>query len=253
MIYILRLSLLIFILSPFSPIAQAETLRIAVASNFQNCLAALLPAFQKQHASTTIRVSSAATGVLFHQIRHGAPFDVLLAADALRPKQLEALELGRQRLTYAIGRLSLISRQPLPTNNKPTTLTNWLRGLSGKLAIANPDTAPFGLASKQTLTYLNNWPMPTSSLVTATNIRQSLQFFASSNAAAAFINSADADQLPKHYHLSIPSDWHAPIRQQAILLQSGFQKSSATSFMNYLQSASGQQQIRHCGYQATGR
>lgn len=251
MIYILRLSLLVFILGPFSPMTQAETLRIAVASNFQNCLSTLLPAFQEQHPSTIIRVSSAATGVLFHQIRHGAPFDVLLAADELRPRQLEALGLGRHRLTYAIGQLSLVSKQQAA--HTPKLLADWLRNLSGKLAIANPDTAPFGLASKQVLTYLNNWPMPSSSLVTASNIRQSLQFFASSNAAAAFINSADAGQLPEHYRLTIPSAWHAPIRQQAILLQSGFQKPSATAFMNYLQSATGQQQIRYCGYQSSDR
>src|SRR5210317_1688354 len=120
------------------PVLAAETITIAVASNFSRPAAALAAEFTGT-TGVPVRISAGSTGKLYGQIVNGAPFDVFLAADTARPALLE--ESGRvlpgSRVTYAIGTLLLWSRDP--------SISDCRRALQElgdhKLAIANPDTA----------------------------------------------------------------------------------------------------------------
>ena len=118
---------------------------------------------------------------MFIQIQHGAPFDVFIAADSLRPMRLEqqGLTLAISRHTYAHGQLALLS---MDSTSSLTDLKDLLTHSSQRFAIANPDTAPYGKAAKQTLEHLGLWQQYQNKLVVGININQN--FFSSANASS---------------------------------------------------------------------
>jgi molybdate transport system substrate-binding protein len=233
----------------FTAMAQEST-TIAVASNFAPAARELAEHFEAE-SGQSVRVSSASTGKLYAQIINGAPFDVLLAADVERPRLLEAAHHGvaESRYTYAIGRLVLWSRDPAVTGAGCRGL---LENLGKKrLAIANPDTAPYGTAARETLVNLKLWKRIKSQLVVGENIAQTLQFVSSGNASLGFIaatQSLDA-RLPQASCIwPVPPELHRPIEQQAILLQRAAENSIATGFLKFLRGPGGRTIIERHGY-----
>ena len=168
------LSFFIFFL--FALPVQARPLRVAVAANFRPVLEVLAERYEKT-TEQKISISSASTGVLYTQIVNGAPFDVFLSADSDRPKRLEqeGLVITNSRQPYARGQLVLWS-----TSDKPVTLKD-LKHYKERIAIANPVTAPYGLAARETLESLNIWQDIQQRLVRGASIQQVWQFVASGN------------------------------------------------------------------------
>jgi len=245
---LLGLSLLILALP-----ARADTLLVAVASNFTATAQRLENRFLYE-SGHTIRFSSASTGKLFAQIQNGAPFDILLAADAARPLLLAASGHGisDSRVTYAVGRLVLWSRDPRLTT--PGCQAQLKEMGSNRLAIANPDTAPYGAAAKQTLEYLGVWHDVEPQLVVGQNIAQTLQFVASGNASLGFValSQTGIAQLPEaSCFWVVPPEFYDPIEQQAILLKHGEQKPAAREFLQFLRSDAAQAIIVSNGYWLT--
>ena len=230
--------------------AGAEPVTIAVASNFTTTLHDLVARFEAE-SGQSVRISSASTGVLYAQITNGAPFDVLLAADIERPRLLEVSGHGvaGSRFTYAIGSLVLWSRIPALTG---TDCRARLENLGQqRLAIANPDTAPYGAAARDTLLGLNLWERVQPQLVVGRNIAQTLQFVASGNASLGFIagNQTLDDRLPKvTCSWMVPPELHDAIEQQAILLRRGAENSVASDFLSFLRNAKARAIIEHNGY-----
>ncbi|NQZ08463.1 MAG: molybdate ABC transporter substrate-binding protein, partial [Algicola sp.] len=128
--------LLLFLCCSF---ANAATLKVAVAANFKPLLKQLKPQFEQLHL-TKLSLSSASTGVLYAQITHGAPFDVLLAADEKRPRLLERnnLIIKGSRKTYSIGQLVLWHNDKNGGQPNKILLAQW----PDKIALANAKTAP---------------------------------------------------------------------------------------------------------------
>ena len=146
----------------------------------------------------SVQVSSASSGTLYAQITNGAPFDVLLAADVERPRLLEASGHGvaGSRFTYAIGQLVLWSRSLVSAG---ADCRQRLENLGKqRLAMANPETAPYGTAARETLLHLDLWERVQPRLVVGENIAQTLQFVASGNASLGFIAATQAldERLP---------------------------------------------------------
>lgn len=214
----------------------AEPLRIAVASNFRAPLATLLAA-----GDIDARVSAAASGVLYAQITHGAPYDVFLSADEMRPAALEASghAITGTRATYALGRLVLW----MPGSNASAEALQTYRG---RLAIANPRTAPYGRAAREVLDTLS---LPAAvQLITATNISQAHQFVATGNAGAGF-TALSLGPTPGAESWQVPADTHRPIAQQLVLLQDS---KPARAFMDFIQSPAARSLIRQAGYDLPG-
>ena len=228
--------------------ALAKELRIAVASNFLLPLKALSKNF-KESTGHNVVVISGSTGKLYAQIKQGAPFDILLAADSTRPELLEKEEIGvpGSRFTYAVGRLVLWSR------NSKFPLTNDLQILNHKnfryLAIANPRTAPYGKAAEQVLRKKGFWEQIQNRLVRGENISQTFQFVMTGNADIGFIALS---QLRKNQGLGfswiVPQEWHDPIQQQGILLKRAKTNKAARQFLNFIKSNRIQKQIESYGY-----
>ena len=226
----------------------AKELRIAVASNFLLPLKALSKNF-KESTGHKVVVISGSTGKLYAQIKQGAPFDILLAADSIRPELLEKEGIGvpGSRFTYAVGRLVLWSK------NSKLPLKNDLQVLNHKnfryLAIANPKTAPYGKAAEQVLRKKGFWEKIQNRLVRGENISQTFQFVMTGNADIGFIALS---QLRKNQGLGfswiVPQEWHDPIQQQGILLKRAKTNKAARQFLNFIQSNRIQKQIESYGY-----
>ena len=230
--------------------AWADELRVAVASNFLLPIKELSREFEINFANKIV-VISASTGKLYTQIKQGAPFDILLAADSLRPELLEKEGIGisGSRFTYAVGELALWS----PDNK--LFLRNDLKVLNQKkiryLAIANPKTAPYGKAAEQVLRKKGFWDQLQAKLVQGENISQTFQFLVTGNADIGFIALSQLrknQQELKGYSWTIPSEWHDPIRQQIILLKRAKKNKTALEFLNFIKSRRVQKIIESYGY-----
>lgn len=218
-----------------------QPLRIAVASNFTPALKKLLVEFHQQTNIKT-QIISGATGALFLQISHGAPFDIFLAADSTRPEKLEQqnLVLVNSRQTYALGQLALLSMNS-------TAQLNHLKNIPQRFAIANPDTAPYGKAAKQTLEHLNLWSQYKYKLIQGININQT---FAQVRSLAVNSGLVANSQLVLNNltGVIIPSSYHQPIAQQLVIIKSTNKISKAQRLSDYLLSDTVQQKIVRFGY-----
>lgn len=228
--------------------ASAATVKVAAASNFVAPLNALAADFAKR-SGHQLQISSGATGKLFAQISHGAPFEVFLAADDEAPGKLAAAGLASKNtlFTYATGRLVLWSS----AGNTPDEDTLKSKSLN-KLALANPKVAPYGRAAVAYLQAQGLYDGLKSKLVYGENIAQAQQFVASGNAQYGLI-AASLVMLDGQFKLGqgwlVPAQYHQPIRQDAVLLNPGQGNAAATAFLQYLKSAPAQQIIRRYGYQ----
>ena len=152
---VLRRAALATLLLLIMPAAQAAEVVAAVAANFAAAMARIEPDFE-QASGHQLTVVLGSSGKFLQQIRQGAPFDVLLSADAERPALLEQSGLGvpGSRFTYAIGRLVLWSPQPDAFTDGKAYLK---AGAFRHLVIANPVVAPYGAAAQRTLEQLGLW------------------------------------------------------------------------------------------------
>ncbi|MCK5325273.1 MAG: molybdate ABC transporter substrate-binding protein [Woeseiaceae bacterium] len=219
---------------------------VASASNFSAAAHDIAEQFTL-NTGHAVRITTASTGMLYAQITNGAPFDLLLAADAERPALLEksGAAVSGTRFTYALGELILWSRQLDDCRGALDKLENL------RLAIANPDTAPYGAAAKAFLLKAGLWESVRPRLVVGENISQTLHFVASGNAALGFIARSQL-QIPSLPRAAcswpVPGSWHAPIEQQAILLQQGLDNEAASQFLQFLRSDAGRVIIVRHGY-----
>jgi molybdate transport system substrate-binding protein len=221
---------------------QDKPLRIAVAANFAPTLEHLLSDFPNKNR-IKYQIISAATGTLYQQIKHGAPFDLFLAADNIRPKVLEQEQLiiANSRKTYAFGQLALWSAtQQLSSLNK-------LNNFSGFLAIANPNTAPYGKAAQQVLENLSLWSKLKSRVVTGININQTFQQVRS-QAVPMGIVALSQLKMNQLDGIAIPSNYYQPIAQQLVVLKSSKQINNAKQISDYLLQKTTQVKLEELGY-----
>ena len=199
-------------------------LRVAVATNFTSTLHALADLYASA-SGVRLRISSASTGVHYTQIRQGAPFDVLLAADSERPARLVAdgLALTDSRMVYAIGRLVLL----YPGKLSGESLAALLDRPDMSLAIANPELAPYGRAARDLLA---RFPAANPRVLTGQNVGQASQMWVAGGADLALVSASFALEPS----LAVPADWHSPIEQEAVVLAASSQKPRAQQFLDWL-------------------
>jgi molybdate transport system substrate-binding protein len=230
--------------------ALAESATVAVASNFRLPAEKLVQVFEQQTGHTVV-LSAGSTGRLYAQTVNGAPYDVLLAADAERPRLLteSGAALPESRFTYAVGQLVLWSADPTLDRDGCAEALQGLR--FRRLAIANPDIAPYGTAAREVLEHLQLWEALDGRLVMGANIAQAMQFASSGNAdlglvARSLISSASLPVSTCQWQ--VPETWHAPIEQQAVQLRRGADNEAATAFLDFLQGDQARRMIISYGY-----
>jgi molybdate transport system substrate-binding protein len=230
--------------------AAATEVRAAVAANFTATMNELSRAFT-QASGFKVVSSFGASGQLFAQISHGAPFDIMLGADNQFSAQLveKGLGVGDSRFIYARGQLALWSSEAGYVDDKGDVLK---RVAYSRLAIANPRTAPYGRAAEETLKALGLHEKVQPLFITGENISQTQQFIASGNVPLGFVALAQVYGLPEDKRGSfwiVPGKLHAPIDQEAVLLKSAADNVAARAFLTYLKSPEAQAIIRKYGYE----
>jgi molybdate transport system substrate-binding protein len=241
---------LVFLSGLLDASAFAGEANIAVASNFSAPMRQIADLFQKE-SGHTMRLSFGSTGKLYTQIREGAPFDVLVAADSATPQRLEdeGLAVSGSRFDYALGKLVLWSAQPGYVDGHGVVLRN---GNYNRLAIADPALAPYGLAAKQMLEALKLWHIVQRKLVTGENITQAWQFAATGNAELGFVALSQVmhdGKVSTGSWWMVPAYMYNPIRQSAVLLSGAKDKAAAQVFLDFLKSDEAAAIIRSYGYE----
>lgn len=235
-----------------TPSPDNDTALIAVATNFAFVAGRLEADFESQ-SGRQIDITTGSTGKLYAQITNGAPFDALLAADLERPQRLAASNAGLAAsvFVYAKGRLALWSADP---GRIPADGDAYLRALDyRRLALANPDLAPYGLAARQVLQSLSVWDAVQPRIVTGENVGQAHAMVATGNADAGLVALADVLRLPdarRGSHWLVPERLHDPIGQAAVLLRHGQDNAAAREFLEYLRTPAARATIESFGYGA---
>ena len=232
-----------------SGLVSADEVQVAVAANFTAPMQKIAVEFQKDTGDSA-QLIFGATGKFYAQIKNGAPFEVLLAADHETPARLiregEAVE-GTQ-ITYAIGKLVLWSSKAGLVDGNGAILKN--AGIA-HVAYCNPDLAPYGAAAAETMKSLGVFDALKPKLVMGENITQAYQFVASGNAEVGFVALS---QVYKDGRISggsawiVPSGLYSPIRQDAVILAKGKGHAAAARFLEYLKSDKAKAVIRSFGY-----
>ncbi len=225
---------------------QAEEIKVAVAANFTAPIQEIAASFEKDTGNKVV-ASFGPTGGLYTQIKNGAPFQVFLSADDRTPAKLETEgdTVKDTRFTYAVGKLVLWSPKEDYVDAKGDVLK---KADFQHLSIANPKTAPYGLAATQVLGKLNLLETLQPKIVEGNNISQAYQFVASGNAELGFVALS---QVFKNGKLTGGSSWmvpqtmYDPIMQDAVILKDS---KGARALVAYLKGPKAAAIIKSYGY-----
>ncbi len=237
------------LLGAATALVQAGDVSVAVAANFTAPMQKIAQAFA-QDTGHQARLAFGSTGSLYAQIKNGAPFDLLLAADDETPARLEqdGQVVAGTRFTYAIGKLVLWSPQSSLVDAKGEVLR---AGSFDKLAIANPKTAPYGAAALQALNALGLAQGLQGKLVQGESVSQTLQFVSSGNAALGFVALSQVFMDGKVSQGSawvVPEALYQPLQQDAVLLIGAKDKLAALALLRYLRSERAHVILKSYGY-----
>ncbi len=237
----------------FSASAQADDVSVAVAANFTAPMQKIAADFEKDTGHKA-QLIFGATGKFYAQIKNGAPFEVFLSADDETPVKLEkeGAAVSGSHFTYAIGRLVLWSAKPGYVDNQGEMLKH---NSFAHLALANPRTAPYGVAGQEVLKKLGLLEAIQPKIVQGENIAQTHQFVSTGNAELGFVALSQVYKDGKITTGSawiIPSSMHQQIRQDAVLLTKGTTggkaKPAAEALLKYLKGDKARAVIKAFGY-----
>ncbi|WP_083593226.1 molybdate ABC transporter substrate-binding protein [Aurantimonas sp. 22II-16-19i] len=231
-----------------TPAAAGSTL-VAVAANFTDPAREIAAAFADKTGDIA-ELSFGSTGSLYAQIGQGAPYEVLLAADDERPARAieEGIAVEGSQFTYAIGTLVLYSADAGRATG-PETLRD---PEIGRIAIANPKTAPYGAAAVETMRKLGVYDALKGKIVEGSSIAQAFQFVSTGNAELGFVALSQITGNESGSRWVVPAEDHIPIRQDAVLLEAGSDNETAKAFLDFLKSPEAAAIIERYGYASQG-
>ena len=237
-----------------APAAVQATVRVAAASDLQTVMPAIGERYQ-QSTGRQVSVSYGSSGNFFTQIQNGAPFDVFLSADIDYPRRLESAGLAEpgSLVTYGFGRIVVWSRR-----GGPVDVQRGLEALTDarirRIAIANPEHAPYGRAAVAALRHEGLYDRVQSKLVLGENISQAAQFVHSGNADAGIVALALAlapALKPEGAYYEIPQSFYPPIEQGAVVVKSSANKAFANEFVRFLRMPDAVRLLQSFGFAVT--
>jgi molybdate transport system substrate-binding protein len=240
--------------SLFGALAQAGEVMVAVAANFTAPMQKIAKAFE-QDTGHKAQLAFGATGKFYAQIKSGAPFAVLLAADDETPARLEkeGLAIAGTRFTYATGRLALWSKQANLVDDKGEVLrSNSLNKIGiHKIAIADPKLAPYGIAAMEVIHKLGVQGSVIPKLVQGESIGQTYQFVSTENAQLGFVALSQISvdgRISQGSAWVVPQNLHTPLKQDAVMLNAGKDNAAAHALLKYLQGDTAKAIVHSFGY-----
>ncbi len=243
-----KVVLLIFCLSIFVVSARSQTLTLAVAANFRDPMNEIIQAFRKENPDILVRPVFGSSGSLYQQIRHNAPFDIFFSANTRYPEELfkhkKACDTPK---IYALGKLILWSRDQQVGNGLNILKDKNIK----KIAIANPDLAPYGKGAVESLNHANIYDNVQNKLVIADNIAQAAQFAISGNADAGLLAYSQLYSQAirgKGSYYVIPENFYSPIQQAVVIICGDKKNVTAVKFMNFMKGKTAEKIIIQYGY-----
>jgi len=227
--------------------ASAEReLFVAAAANVSDVLNEIGKAFEAQ-SRTRVTFSFAATGALAKQIENGAPFDLFVSADVSTIDRLirAGLLSSETKRVYARGRLVLWTRSG--SGIKLAQLSDLARPEVRKIALANPELAPYGRAAMEALTASGLLDQVRGKLVYGENVNQALQYAASGNAEAAFIPFSLTRRSQGEF-IEVDGRLHQPIDQALAVIGASPRAETARRFADFIAGAEGRRLLEKYGY-----
>ena len=228
--------LLFVITSTFSWGQNSGAILIAAASDLKFALDSAVAVFENANPGARIEVTYGSSGKLFEQISHTAPFDLFFSADIEYPLTLKKKGIAVSEVyTYGIGRIVIWSKTVDPNKEQINSL---LDKMVKKVAIANPQHAPYGRRAEEALKHYKVYEKIKSKLVYGENISQTAQFVTTGAADAGVIAlslalSPTMKKLGGHYYV-IPEDSHKRLEQGFVILKRAEQNPVAVSFKDFM-------------------
>ena len=228
--------------------SNAQKLTIATAANFRDPMTEIAAKFKTENPEIDVKTIFGSSGNLYNQITNNAPFDLYFAANTKYPEKVFEAGLAYEKPEiYAIGQLVLWSKR-LDTSYGLSVLED---KKARRIAIANPELAPYGRSAMQCLAYYKLDEKIKSKLVTAENIAQTAQFAVTGNADVAFIAKSQLNMETikgQGSYFDIPSESYAPIKQAFVAVKQEDNKAITDKFVAFLLKPEIQEIIIKYGY-----
>jgi molybdate transport system substrate-binding protein len=231
--------------------AQGKEIRVAAAADLKLAMSELSEKFEKQ-TGTKVNVTFGSSGNFFSQIQNGAPFDLFFSADIDYPQKLEADGLAEPGTLYeyAVGRIVIWTPADAKVDVAKQGWKTLLDARVEKIAIANPEHAPYGRAAVAALQKAGIYETVKAKLVYGENISQTAQFVQSGNAQAGIVamSLAVSPAMRDGKRWEIPAEMHPAIEQGAIVLKDARNKEAARAFLEFVKSAAGRATLAEYGF-----
>jgi molybdate transport system substrate-binding protein len=225
---------------------RPQELTVAAASDLAPAFAEIARAFESSHKTRVVLVFGS-TGMLTRQFEHGAPMDLFAAANVSYIDQLEqkGLILPDSKAVYARGRITLWTSSG--STLRLEKISDLARPEVQRIAIANPDHAPYGLAARQALETAGIWNAVQQKLVYSDNVRQALQYAETGNVEVAIVALALSIPSTGRWSL-IPEELHKPIDQGLAIMKVTKNEEAAQAFAAFLSGAEGRAILQNYGF-----
>ena len=234
----------------FSVSAHPQTLRVAAASDLQFVLPELAAQYERQ-SGVKLAVTYGSSGNFFSQIQNGAPFDLFFSADGMYPNRLAAAHLAEADSlhVYAMGRVVLWLPADSPLDPS-AGLSVLLDPRVQRIAIANPEHAPYGRAAVSALERAGLYNRLKSKLVLGENISQAAQFVQSGSAQAGLIalSLALSPAMASGKRWDLPAEQQPELEQAVVLIASSPNKKAAADFLAFLQTSQARAAFERYGF-----
>ena len=233
--------------------AQQHSVRVAAAADLKFAMEELAKKFENK-TGARVDVSYGSSGNFFSQLQNGAPFDLFFSADVEYPRKLEAAGFAEPGTLgdYALGRIVIWMPDDSSVDLAKEGWNALLDPGVQKIAIANPELAPYGRAAASALKKAGIYEQVKAKLVYGENISQAAQFVQSGNAQAGVIalSLTFAPGMKRGKVWQIPAEMHPPIEQGAVLLKNARNRPAAQAFLNFVKSAAGKEVLEQHGFSA---
>ncbi len=242
--------LFIFMFFCLSQLAAQQKLNVAAASDLKFALDSVISMYHQLHSNSKVQVTYGSSGKFFEQIQNGAPFDIYFSADKYYPETLKVRGFTTSDVKiYGIGRIVVWSKKTDPNDDKINSLLNLkIR----KIAIANPDHAPYGKRAEESMQYYEVWDKIKDKLVFGENISQTAQFVqlgaADIGIVALSLALSPTMQNSGGAYYIIPDESHKPLEQGYVQLKNAKNKPIALDFYNFISSPRAIAILAHFGF-----
>ncbi len=246
------------ILAGFGDFAAGEeatppaVLTVAAAADLRFALDDLVKDFEEQYPAAKINVTYGSSGNFFAQFQNGAPFDLFFSADIEYPRKLAERGLGADNVfLYAIGCIVVWVPKDSPVAVDKLGIKSLLEPSIRKIAVANPEHAPYGRAAVAALKALNVYDQVASRLVYGENIAQTAQFVQSGAADAGMLalSLAVAPQMRDAGRFwQVPLDAYPRMEQGGIILKSSKNLETARAFRDFVLGDRGREVLKRYGF-----